>query len=165
MLFERKIGLEDNKYMCMECKGKSANWNIDCSFNAGVKETEDDWDAFEDYSNSLCKRLNNLCKLADEPVDMKGDIFPDDKLSFLAGNVYAECRVEKGNLIFEIDFRSIGGDGEVSFNFGCATEERVKKINRLVSRMYDFLVPFMYFVKHHLIDTAEWDDFEEDEIE
>lgn len=69
--------------------------------------------------------------------------------------------VKEGRLIYAIEMCSVGCYGEAKFDLGLAQRGRVTKISRMIEGFDDYLMTFVYSVKHHYIDNMEVEPWEE----
>lgn len=154
------FGEEGKLYMSVVGKGEKAD--IDFLFEFGPDNKEDAqelWSLKDWLAKSNRGGLLALLRYAAEPDEtrQRNDVLEDGLVGGMEGNFSSQLEVKEGRLIYTIEMLSVGCFGEAKFDLGKAYRGRVSKISRMVEGFEDYLMSFVYTVKHHYIDNAEWE--------
>ncbi len=157
----REVFSENGKlYMAVEGKGGKAD--IDFLFEFGPDYREDAkelWGLKDWLAKNNRGGLMALLRYAAEPDEtrQRNDVLEDGLVGGMEGNFSSQLEVRDGRLVYTIEMLSVGCFGEAKFDLGKAYRGRVSKISRMVAGFEDYLMSFVYTVKHHNIDNAEWE--------
>lgn len=165
LLCKQTVINRKEKRLCLMLDGYTDKANISFGFDWGLMKQGDVrklWRLSDYLTKNSRGGVIALLKYSAEPEESRKrkDICPDEVFAGTTGNFCSELKVEKGTLLYEVELCCVGCCGKAEFNFGIAYKGKTSKIQRIVTEFEDYLMGFVYTVKHHYIDNMP--DIEED---
>lgn len=163
--FEKEVGIKkevfsEKKHLYLSAFGKGSKAEVDFLFEYGPDNAQDAkelW-ALSDYLTKNSRGgLVALLRYSEEADEerKRNDIVEDGLVGGTEGNFSSTLEVKGNRLLYSIEMCSAGCMGSAQFDLGLAYRGRVTKISKMVAGFEDYLISFVYVVKHHYIDYMD----------
>lgn len=145
------------KRMTFEINEKQPHCSVNTYFDGGMSENEEVYKGFAKEMRAFERKVKRLLSKAEMLYESNVgvEVVADEELGGCAGNFVSSLYVENGELKYSVEFVCVGATGKMTFTFGKATREMVKKATALVHKFEEELVTLTYIVKHSYIETAD----------
>lgn len=159
---KREITLED-KDLCLSVSAEEKRAKVALAFFC--KNSPENLDELIELSKMLARSnrggliaMLRQSNLPDEVLKRKA-YQKDEFISGTEGLFSSSLEVKDGHLIYHMEPAAVACCGELHIDFGVVTKNRTKVLARMVEGFEtDYLIPFIYTIKHKYIDEMEWEE-------
>ena len=161
----REVYGEDGRlYLSVTGKGEKADVGFLFEFGPdNEKDAKELWGQTDWLAKNNRGGLMALLRYAAEPDEqrLRSDCAEDGEWSGVEGSFRSSLEVREQRMIYTLEMLAVGCCGEAKFDLGLAHKGRLSKLRKLIEGFEDYLMCFVYTVKHHYIDSMNVDPLEE----